>query len=432
MLAKAFGSSNESRQSIIKRDEAGLNDIPADTQKANLSLLILGIKFIQIGRQIWMTENLNVDRFRNGDLIPEAKTIEDWENALKNGRPAWCYYMNMPENGIKYGKLYNWYAVNDTRGLAPDGWHIPTEREWDEMNILLGNNYFAGKKMKNTKGWASEGNGDNSSGFSANPGGYRTDFGVFTNLLTHGYWWSSEEKNTLYGRVRFLNYKESYFYKDIASKGQGISVRCIRDENYSSKSSSISKSSNVIRGEINVGRDVWMDGNLNVERFRNGDIIPEAKTKDEWENAGKNKKPAWCYYNNVSIYDDEYGKLYNWYSVSDPRGLAPIGWHISTETEWNNLIQTLSTSYVSYYMKSKIGWYNSKNGNNSSGFNARPGGNRYYDGVFYLIGQRGFWWLSNKSDYDNVSVMYLDADASYPMKTLTSRENGYSVRCVRD
>ncbi|MFM7765029.1 MAG: FISUMP domain-containing protein, partial [Sphingomonadales bacterium] len=80
---------------------------------------------VTIGKQVWMTKNLDVDKFRDGSSIPEAKTDEEWKKAGKNKQPAWCYYNNDPANGAKYGKLYNWYAVNDSRGLAPVGYHIP-------------------------------------------------------------------------------------------------------------------------------------------------------------------------------------------------------------------------------------------------------------------------------------------------------------------
>src|SRR5210317_1010044 len=97
-------------------------------------------KEISIGNQVWMLDNLNVDKFRNGDSIPQAKTDEEWENAGINGQPAWCYYDNNPDNGKRYGKLYNWHAVNDSRGLAPKGWHIPSAQEWivllDNLSVV--------------------------------------------------------------------------------------------------------------------------------------------------------------------------------------------------------------------------------------------------------------------------------------------------------
>lgn len=103
-------------------------------------------KTVTIGTQVWMKENLNVSTFRNGDPIPEAKTDEEWKAAGDAKQPAWCYYDNDPNNGAKYGKLYNWYAVNDSRGLAPEGWHVPTDQEWTDLIGFLGDD--AGKKMK--------------------------------------------------------------------------------------------------------------------------------------------------------------------------------------------------------------------------------------------------------------------------------------------
>jgi len=89
-----------------------------------------------IGTQTWKTLNLDVATFRNGDPIPEAKTDEEWKAAGENKQPAWCYYENDPMNGTNYGKLYNWYALNDLRGLAPTGWHIPTDLEWTVLSML--------------------------------------------------------------------------------------------------------------------------------------------------------------------------------------------------------------------------------------------------------------------------------------------------------
>src|ERR1043165_1390179 len=85
---------------------------------------------VQIGTQTWSTKNLDVSKFRNGDAITEAKTAAEWMAAAEQRKPAWCYYNNDASNGKKYGKLYNWFAVSDPRGLAPDGWHVPSDAEW--------------------------------------------------------------------------------------------------------------------------------------------------------------------------------------------------------------------------------------------------------------------------------------------------------------
>ncbi len=105
---------------------------------------------IKIGTQTWSAKNLDVSTFRNGNPIPEAITNEEWEKAGKQGKPVWCYYNNDPKNGKIYGKLYNWYAVNDKRGLAPEGWHVPTDAEWATLITYLGGKDVAGGKLKET------------------------------------------------------------------------------------------------------------------------------------------------------------------------------------------------------------------------------------------------------------------------------------------
>ena len=105
-------------------------------------------KEVKIGNQIWTSRNLDVSSFSNGDPIPEAKTEEEWRAASSNQTPAWCYLENNPANGKKYGKLYNWYAVHDPRGLAPKGWHIPNNEEWSILIEYLGGEKKAGKKLK--------------------------------------------------------------------------------------------------------------------------------------------------------------------------------------------------------------------------------------------------------------------------------------------
>ena len=110
---------------------------------------------IKIGTQTWSTKNLDVSKFRNGEAIPLAKTNAEWELAGQNQQPAWCYYENKGENGTKYGKLYNWFAVMDARGLAPNGYHIPSDAEWTILTDYLGGDSIAGAKMKSTSGWNS-------------------------------------------------------------------------------------------------------------------------------------------------------------------------------------------------------------------------------------------------------------------------------------
>jgi len=194
-------------------------------------------KTVKIGNQTWMAENLNVSTFRNGDPITEAKNIDEWIKADKNKQPAWCYYDNDPKNGLKYGKLYNWHAVKDHRGLADKGWHVPSDEEWKQLTDYLGGESVAGNKMKYTNFWdhyeCESGNGTNESGFSGLPGGLggqsgleRFDFDFVGNV---GYWWSSTEYDTTSAWHRTLICDTGSVGKDSLGKYYMISVRCLRD-----------------------------------------------------------------------------------------------------------------------------------------------------------------------------------------------------------
>lgn len=184
---------------------------------------------ITIGNQVWMTQNLNLDKFRNGDTIPYAKTDEEWDRAGSNSQPAWCYFDNDNEKGKKFGKLYNWYAVNDPRGLAPEGWHVPTNEDWNSLTNFLGGESVAGKKMKSTFGWLGNGNGSNESGFLGLPGGHRANYGVFSDINYGGYWWSSNQENPAFAWSFSLHYGSDTLSKLDYFTQYGFSVRCIKD-----------------------------------------------------------------------------------------------------------------------------------------------------------------------------------------------------------
>jgi uncharacterized protein (TIGR02145 family) len=189
---------------------------------------ILKAQTVTIGTQVWTSKNLDVDKFRNGDPIPQAQTAEEWKKAGENKQPAWCYYDNDPINGRKYGKLYNWYAVYDQRGLAPAGFHIPTTFEWEDLVDFLGSD--AGYKMKSITGWYDNGNGNNSSGFSALPGGIRLDDGQFHYMGEFGQWWSAPEGSTYLAWYRYLSYGAGNLYRQYNdSYREGLSVRCLKD-----------------------------------------------------------------------------------------------------------------------------------------------------------------------------------------------------------
>jgi len=187
---------------------------------------------VAIGTQVWMTKNLDVDHYRNGDPIPQVTDTEEWES-LTTG--AWCYYDNNSSNNATYGKLYNWYAVNDSRGLAPSGWHVPSNDEWTTLTNYLGGESVAGGKMKETgtTHWFSPNSAaTNESGFSALPGGYiYGGFGDFSfdGIGRYSDWWSSSMYGAEDAWFCEVYYNDAYFGRDIWPKGVGFSVRCVKD-----------------------------------------------------------------------------------------------------------------------------------------------------------------------------------------------------------
>jgi uncharacterized protein (TIGR02145 family) len=175
-----------------------------------------------------MAQDFSGTHFRNGDLIPYIESNEEWKKAGENKQPAWCYNNNDPANGIKYGKLYNWYAMTDPRGLCPLGWHVPSDTEWMQLLNYLGGDNFAGHKMKSSYGWEVNGNGSNSSGFTGLPGGLRHYDGDFQSGGHYGNWWSSPEayKDDYYLYLCHDNGIAQRYRKDYP---YGFSVRCLKD-----------------------------------------------------------------------------------------------------------------------------------------------------------------------------------------------------------
>lgn len=188
---------------------------------------------IVIGKQVWMKSNLMVDRFRNGDPIPEARTEAEWKQAVQSGQPAWCHYDNNPDFDDVYGKLYNWHAVNDIRGLAPKGWHVPSDAEWTLLTETLGGSAKAGDMLKSGFGWkecrGKSGNGSDESGFGAPAGGCRTESGAFDLVGETGFWWSSSLYESGIAWARNLNCEGPDVDRATGSVGFGYSVRCVRN-----------------------------------------------------------------------------------------------------------------------------------------------------------------------------------------------------------
>jgi uncharacterized protein (TIGR02145 family) len=184
---------------------------------------------IKIGDQWWMAENLKVRHYNNGDSIPVVADSIAWGN-LTTG--AYCNYNNDTAYNAVYGRLYNWYAVGDSRNIAPAGWHVPSDSEWQILNDYLGGQYVAGGKMKEagTTHWQGQNVGaTNESNFSALPGGYRRDVGFYNYLGYHAYFWSSIRDYYGYTTDIVLNYDDAIVVRVEADANYGFSIRCVRD-----------------------------------------------------------------------------------------------------------------------------------------------------------------------------------------------------------
>jgi uncharacterized protein (TIGR02145 family) len=181
----------------------------------------------QVGDDIWMAENLAVSRFRNGDPIPEARTAQEWTAAGQERTPAWCYYNNDSDHGPEYGRVYNWYAVVDPRGLEPQGWRVSGYTQWQDLIGNLGGGAIAGQRMKSTTGWNAGQNGDNASHFSALPGGGRAFDGSFVDLGTAGVWWSRSEESGVTASGYTIVGSSNGITRGSFAKATGLSVRAV-------------------------------------------------------------------------------------------------------------------------------------------------------------------------------------------------------------
>ena len=191
---------------------------------------------IQIGQQCWTQSNLRVGKYRNGNTITNITNSTTWSQANSSNIGAWCNYNNSITNGNIFGRLYNWYAVNDTRGLCPSGWHVPNDGEWTVLVNYLGGDSWAGGALKSTTilptvgGWTSPNtSASNASGFTALPGGYRVTNGTFFEVGSYGGWWSTSSTGTNLAWVRLLWYGVANVDRVSYDQRFGFSVRCIRD-----------------------------------------------------------------------------------------------------------------------------------------------------------------------------------------------------------
>jgi uncharacterized protein (TIGR02145 family) len=485
-------------------------------------------KTVMIGTQEWMAENLKVTHYRNGDAIPEVTENSEWWGLITG---AYCAYNNDISNVATYGRMYNWYAVVDSRNIAPAGWHVPTDAEWQVLVDYLGDTAVAGGKMKEagTTHWNIPNTGaTNESGFSALPGGYRGSNGSFLNMGRYAHFWSSAEISSSDAWYRYLSYYYSEAYRNFFSKRDGFSVRCVKGDvpiltttpvsevtqtmaecggtitsdcgaevtargicwstnpiptlannktidgtgtgSFTSsltgltenttyyvrayatnsagtgyggektfKTSSYSGMVTDIDGNVyqtvTIGTQVWMAENLKVTHYRNGEAIPNVTDGTTWESLTTG---AYCNYNNDINNAATYGRLYNWYAAVDSRNIAPEGWHVPSDAEWQTLVDYLGGNLVAGGKMKEAGtthWLSPNTGaTNESGFSGLPGGGRVAPGIYGNKGNYAYFWSATEevelSGY--AWLRSLDFDNSGISRYGHCMPWGYSVRCVKD
>ncbi len=188
-------------------------------------------KTVTIGSQTWMAENLRTSKYRNGDKIPVTSSNSSWASSRSG---TYCVFNNSFDADFiaTYGFLYNWYAIADSRNIAPEGWHVPTDAEWDILIEFLGSSNVSGGKMKESGmlHWNSPNSGaTNESGFTALPGGLRHYDGSFGMLKEHGSWWSTTPTSNGEVWIRDIYFQNTNIGRYEFAKTSGFSVRCIKD-----------------------------------------------------------------------------------------------------------------------------------------------------------------------------------------------------------
>lgn len=419
-------------------------------------------KTVVIGEQTWMAENLNY-RYM-------GKTLE-------LDSMSFCYD-NLVDSCYKYGRLYTWAAVMDSvglftamskgcgfgkkcassyneQGVCPDGWRLPNMDDYETLFDYVGGKDIAGKKLKSLSNgyWLNNGFGDDSYGFSVLPSGT-----LFTNGMTYGdrrncsFIWSSSEKDSLFANLVGFNSNFSAVELTALRKNQAFSVRCLKkggEKPVSSSSFSQSSSSKASWAYLNpsysygemvddrdgqvyktveIGVQTWMAENLNYA------YLPLEAGSDSL---------SFCY-DNDPLNCSKYGRLYRWsaamdsagmfsttgkgcgYSVCLPtgnvRGVCPEGWHLPSKNE----IFNSDYSNPIYWQDSISSWY-------MSGLTIPASGYMPNYGVFGFKGEyAGLWTSSEVASDGNAFSLFLRYDDSFTRKNGDNKNNGYSVRCVKD
>jgi len=185
---------------------------------------------VQIGSQYWSKENLAVETFQDGTPITECSSSEQWADLASTNTPAWCYYNFNPSLEEEYGKLYNYYAISSSKGIAPVGFRVPSLADFNTLAAAFGGNSLAGYKLKNSKNWSTlkrqNGNGNNQSNFTGNPGGFVKENGDFWDFSWSANFWTTDSGSTDATSVR-LYWGNTQVVPISANMDMGLAIRLV-------------------------------------------------------------------------------------------------------------------------------------------------------------------------------------------------------------
>ena len=400
---------------------------PRDGQTYNTAL---------IGVQCWMAENLNVGTIINGS-----------QNQQNNGTIEKYCYDNSSANCNNYGGLYQWNEMMQyittpgVQGICPAGWHIPTDAEWKILEGTVDDNYPVGHAVWDNTGWrgsnagynlksASNWNGNDMFGFSALPGGIRSNDGSFGGFGGYAYFYSSSPSGSN-AWIRALSSSYTMVYRDVYNQAAGFSVRCLKDQQWQCGNPITDPRDQQIYGTVEIGEQCWIAENLNIGEMING-------TEEMTDNSVIEK---YCYGNNPA-YCDEYGGLYQWNEMMEytttpgVQGICPGGWHLPTDGEWTTLTDFLGGESVAGGKMKETGtthWNSPNTGaTNESGFTALPGGNRHANGGFLNLGDGGLFWSSTENYTDSAWYWTLYYNNDGVSRNHVTESCGFSSRCLQD
>ena len=449
-----YGSDMETKTNYITVNATGgvpCPDIPTVNYGGQVYNTVL------IGSQCWLKESLNI-----GTKIDGSQNMQD--NSLIE---KYCFDDD-EDNCDVYGGMYQWNemmqytTIPGYQGICPNGWHIPTDEEWKQLEGEVDSQYDypdpewdqfnewrgfdAGKNLKSTSGWYNNGNGSDLYGFSALPGGERRENGVFQGLTFFNQFWTSdlnEVPGYSYAYWRDVSYDSDGIQRYSYSKNKGLYVRCLKNEEpiiqHCPGIPTIEYGGQVYN-TVQIGDQCWLKENLNI-----GVMIPGGQNMENNEAIEK-----YCFGNDESSCDI-YGGLYQWNEImqyttqEETQGICPDGWHIPTDEEWKQLEGEVDSQFdypdpewdnydergsdVGYHLKSISGWW-VESGSNQSGFTALPGG--IYEGGFNSELYSAYYWSSTEMYEIPSWVRALDNDSPKSSRIGKDKLNGIAVRCLKD